>query len=391
MNDNKANQFLVEKIVYNNENIIQQSHINKNQTDIVRNIYNELDNDLHLIYNFTYFTRDNEEKQVGHLITNVKKSVKINFILNTTNIKSIDFYDSENKDNYSLYNINKLNAAHIVNNFFNNNIDNSNDNLLNFKTSKSENINKKEIKPEKEIEESLYQYGNPTVVFKNLDLYVQLIVNTDTTSLIVSGQPGVGKTYTVTNSLEKLNADFVKITGRSTAYSLYIALYENNGKIIIFDDCDKVLLDTDSQSILKAALDSGKNRNISWLSKGEIKTDSGEIVPSSFDFTGKCIFITNIPLKKLNETLISRSYVIEISFTPEDMIKYLYSIVENIDIDCPDIIKRQALHFIVIAYRRGYDIELSVRSVIKAIYIQYLDIEINEAVDLIAQQCKKIK
>jgi len=107
----------------------------------------------------------------------------------------------------------------------------------------------------------------PTVVFKNLDLYVQLIVNTDTTSLIVSGQPGVGKTYTVTNSLEKLNADFVKITGRSTAYSLYIALYENNGKIIIFDDCDKVLLDTDSQSILKAALDSSKNRKISWLSK----------------------------------------------------------------------------------------------------------------------------
>jgi len=73
--------------------------------------------------------------------------------------------------------------------------------------------------------------------------------------------------------------------------------------------------------------------------KGEMKTDSGEIVPDTFDFTGKCIFITNIPLKKLNEALISRSYVIEIAFTPEDMIDYLYSIVDHIDIDCQPKLK----------------------------------------------------
>ena len=92
------------------------------------------------------------------------------------------------------------------------------------------------MKDDEKIKKSTYQYSDPNVVFKNLDLFVHLIVNTDTTSLIVTGQPGVGKTYTVTNSLEKYNADYVKITGRSTAQALYIALYENSEKIIFFDE-----------------------------------------------------------------------------------------------------------------------------------------------------------
>ncbi len=247
------------------------------------------------------------------------------------------------------------------------------------------------MKDDEKIKKSTYQYSDPNVVFKNLDLFVHLIVNTDTTSLIVTGQPGVGKTYTVTNSLEKYNADYVKITGRSTAQALYIALYENSEKIIFFDDCDKVLFDTDSISILKAALDSNPIREISWLSRGEIKSDTGEIIPDKFKFTGKCIFITNSPLKKIDQALWSRSMVIEVAFTPEDMLKYLNTIVENIDIDCPDDVKHQALDFIAIAYRQGYDVELSVRSIIKAIHIESLNISITEMFNLIVQQCKKIK
>jgi len=73
------------------------------------------------------------------------------------------------------------------------------------------------------------------------------------------------------------------------------------------------------------------------------------------------------------------------------MLKYLNTIVENIDIDCPSDVKHQALDFIAIAYRQGYDVELSVRSIIKAIHIESLNISITEMYNLIVQQCKKIQ
>ena len=384
------NKFIFESIIYNYNEKAQNIQINDSQIKIVKKIYESIQyENVHLICNFLYFKRHNEEKQVRYLLTNGTKSIGINFILNTTKINSLDFYESLNENNYyTIYNIDKNSIPLIITNFFNDTISTK---TLDIKVSMSDNTTKKEIKPDEEIKESLYEYGNPTVVFKNLDLYVQLIVNTETTSLIIAGQPGVGKTYTVTNSLEKYNADYIKITGRSTAHALYVALYENNGKIILFDDCDKVLFDTDAISILKAALDSIPKRKISWLSKGEIKSDDGKIIPDSFEFTGKCIFITNSPLKKIDQALCSRSMVIEVAFTPEDMLKYLNTIVENIDIDCPSDVKHQALDFIAIAYRQGYDVELSVRSIIKAIHIESLNISITEMYNLIVQQCKKIQ
>ena len=60
----------------------------------------------------------------------------------------------------------------------------------------------------------------------------------------------------------------------------------------MFDDCDSVFSDELSLNILKAALDSKKNRTIHW------NTDSfklrNEGVPDSFQFKGSAIFITNI-------------------------------------------------------------------------------------------------
>ena len=61
---------------------------------------------------------------------------------------------------------------------------------------------------------------------------------------------------------------------------------------MVFDDCDSVFSDELSLNILKAALDSKKNRTIHW------NTDSfklrNEGVPDSFQFRGSAIFITNI-------------------------------------------------------------------------------------------------
>jgi hypothetical protein len=91
----------------------------------------------------------------------------------------------------------------------------------------------------------------------------------------------------------------------------------------VFDDCDSVLLDDLSLNILKAALDSKKNRRIHW------NTDSfklrNEGVPDSFEFKGSAIFITNIKFdnvksKKLRdhlEALESRCHYIDLTIDTE--------------------------------------------------------------------------
>ena len=93
--------------------------------------------------------------------------------------------------------------------------------------------------------------------------------------------------------------------------------------MLVFDDCDSVLLDDLSLNILKAALDSKKSRRIHW------NTDSfklrNEGVPDSFEFKGSAIFITNIKFdnvksKKLRdhlEALESRCHYIDLTIDTE--------------------------------------------------------------------------
>lgn len=149
-------------------------------------------------------------------------------------------------------------------------------------------------------------------------------------AMIVSGPPGVGKSFGVEKVLGKhdLIADlsggpkkYEVVKGAMSAIGLYCKLfqYADKDNVIVFDDCDSVLLDDLSLNILKAALDSKKNRRINW------NTDSfklrNEGVPDSFEFKGSAIFITNIKFenvksKKLRdhlEALESRCHYIDLT------------------------------------------------------------------------------
>ena len=88
-------------------------------------------------------------------------------------------------------------------------------------------------------------------------------------AMIVTGPPGVGKSFGVDEVLSKddlfdtLGARKPKyeiVKGAMSAIGLYSKLYEysEKGNVIVFDDCDSVLLDDLSLNILKAALDSSK-------------------------------------------------------------------------------------------------------------------------------------
>jgi len=155
-------------------------------------------------------------------------------------------------------------------------------------------------------------------------------------AMIVSGAPGVGKSFGVEKVLGKhgLMADIANdeklkkyeiVKGAMSPIRLYSKHYEFSGEknILVFDDCDSVLLDDLSLNILKAALDTSKKRTISWNTDSRLLRSEG--VPNSFEFKGGAIFITNINFaniksKKLQDHLAaleSRCHYIDLTIHTE--------------------------------------------------------------------------
>ena len=131
--------------------------------------------------------------------------------------------------------------------------------------------------------------------------------------MVVSGPPGVGKTYGIEQVIEKdsifdvmaerpLRHTFVK--GTMSPIGLYATLYKYSDpkSVVVLDDCDSILFNEDALNILKAALDSGKKRKISWNSDSHFLRREG--VPDTFEFKGSVIFVTNLKFDNVRSTKI---------------------------------------------------------------------------------------
>jgi hypothetical protein len=168
--------------------------------------------------------------------------------------------------------------------------------------------------------------------FNILDDMTRAVKKGDVRAMIVSGPPGVGKSYGVEKVLSRHDvfADVAQdeklkkyevVKGAMSAIGLYKKLYEFSAKknILVFDDCDSVLLDDLSLNILKAALDSSAKRTIHWNTDSRSLQSEG--VPNKFEFKGGAIFITNIKFenvksKKLRdhlEALESRCHYLDLT------------------------------------------------------------------------------
>jgi hypothetical protein len=172
-----------------------------------------------------------------------------------------------------------------------------------------------------------------------------MVVSGLTPSLVVLGEGGLGKSYSVTKTIESndLESDeYVFFKGYSTARGLYNTLFDNNGKLIVFDDCDSVLDDKVAVNILKSALDSYEKRTISWMSK----VSKSDEYPQHFDFTGRIIFISNKAKEKIDEAILTRSLTVDLTMTPDDKITRMSSILGNILPEYDMDIKQDALGFL---------------------------------------------
>jgi len=168
--------------------------------------------------------------------------------------------------------------------------------------------------------------------FTVLDLMTQATVEGKVRGLIVTGPPGVGKSYGVEKILDqvalmatidtgmKQKTKYHIVKGQATPLGLYANLYKASGKgqVIIFDDCDGVLQDELCLNLLKGALDSGKKRRLAWnSSKSTYLEENG--IPEQFEFEGAVIFITNLKFDEVTgrnaphmEALQSRCHYLDL-------------------------------------------------------------------------------
>ena len=139
--------------------------------------------------------------------------------------------------------------------------------------------------------------------FQILEDMTQASIDGVVRGMVVTGPPGVGKSFGVEQVLDKNNL-FDKLAdrklkfgiekGAASAIGLFKLLYNysDKGCVLVLDDCDTVLYDETSLNLLKAALDSSPKRTLSWNTDSNLLRREG--IPEKFEFKGSVIFITNL-------------------------------------------------------------------------------------------------
>ena len=181
--------------------------------------------------------------------------------------------------------------------------------------------------------------------FNLLTDLAKMVIYDVTPSLIVTGEGGLGKTHQIKEVIDVTGLqdhEYVFFKGYSTARGLYNTLYDNNDKLIIFDDCDSVLEDKVAVNILKSALDSYDTRTISWMAK----MNKNDEYPQHFNFTGRIIFISNKSKDSIDGAILSRSLTVDLTMTPAEKIERMTTILPGILPEYSDEVKVEALNFL---------------------------------------------
>jgi hypothetical protein len=182
--------------------------------------------------------------------------------------------------------------------------------------------------------------------FEILDILTEACMVGNSRSLIVSGPPGLGKSFTVEKTLAEFDPNGVNhiiIKGYVRATGLIKMLYRfrETGQTIVFDDADTIFFDDTSLNLLKAVCDTTENRRVSWLSEGKlVDEETGEAIPTTFDFEGTVIFISNLDFDAMIEkghriaphlsALISRSHYIDTGLkTRRDYLIRIRQVIRN--------------------------------------------------------------
>lgn len=203
----------------------------------------------------------------------------------------------------------------------------------------------------KNAEEEIH-YADPDYVFEDVEDSVKMLCNgSGFYGVVIAGPGGTGKSYHVEKALDeagmKPGIDWVKYKTHMSPAQIYLALLQNYNKIVVFDDCDDALLNKTSANIFKAALETNGKRVLGWnkanvinippnlpmsVVKGLVNNDAKHRLPSQFTFEGSIIFITNLPVKKIDAAVLTRCDTIDVTLRNTDMAKLIQRQLPNIKI-----------------------------------------------------------
>jgi hypothetical protein len=191
--------------------------------------------------------------------------------------------------------------------------------------------------------------------FSVMDEMIQSAAEGEVRGVVVTGPPGIGKSFGVSKALRNsielpqleailswdsesglpkpvinkeqnekdIEERFRFVSGHCTPLKLFEILYEgsNANMVTIFDDCDGVLRNEDCLNLFKVALDTtAEKRIMTWNSTRERAE-----VPNKFEFKGSIIVITNINFENPEKAspamaehlgaIMSRVYYIDLAIT----------------------------------------------------------------------------
>lgn len=179
-------------------------------------------------------------------------------------------------------------------------------------------------------------YKNPVEVVQDLnEQYLEFLDNDEQRFMISAGGAGIGKSYGFNKMAELLNMkpfeegdspgdgdyDIFEAPDVNSGKQLLNILKAHNGKIIVFDDNDKVLKRADCASVMKKAT----------ATTGRRVVGDPDDVKQNFEFTGRIIIMTNKDLAQLSESedtkaIISRAMMAsEIYMTVPETIEVMES------------------------------------------------------------------
>jgi hypothetical protein len=161
-----------------------------------------------------------------------------------------------------------------------------------------------------------------------------------------------------------------------SSIGLYAKLYEHSDAkhVVVFDDCDSILMEDLSLNILKGALDSSPKRVIQWNTDSRLLRSEG--IPDKFEFKGAAIFITNIKFEHVKskrlrdhlDALESRCHYIDLQMdTEREKILRIKQVVKDADMlaryEFEECVKDELVAFI--DTNKSKLRELSLRMVLK--------------------------
>lgn len=232
--------------------------------------------------------------------------------------------------------------------------------------------------------------------YKDMEAYIDMVIDGIKPLTVICGAPGVGKTFRVKKHIRKAGKvmskgpykltgeDWYMSKGSETKVSLYCKLfqYKDKGDIFLLDDCDKVLKDEDAINLIKAATDSDDERIIAYGTSRPpempdtliemhpewaeqcIQDNKGKYYyPPSFEYNGSMIILTNMTHGQLDTAIRNRGLLCNLDFTIEEMLDIIRELSPFVK---PEVLtpesKEKAIEFLIKMNENGEDVQISIRS-----------------------------